>query len=111
MAECCASLVAGMNKRVIIQNPVQVSDSQGGYTETFPDVATISASIEPVKAWERYQAGQMQTPVTHKLVCRYRDDITTASRLKFGTRVFWVREVINENENNRFLIIKAIERA
>jgi SPP1 family predicted phage head-tail adaptor len=99
-----------MKFRITIQSLGQSSDGQGGWTDTWTDGDTVYASIEPVKAWERFQADQMQTPVTHKLVMRYRSDVTTTSRLKYGTRYFWVKEVINEDENSRFLIIKAIER-
>ena len=104
-------MVTQMKHRLTIQNPVQTGDGQGGFTETFPDSATVHASIEPVKGYERFQAMQMQTPVTHKIVMRYRTDVTTASRLKFGTRVFWVKEALNVGEESRFLEIRAVERA
>ncbi|MCE9566359.1 MAG: phage head closure protein [Planctomycetes bacterium] len=100
-----------MKHRVTIQNSSQVSDGQGGSTESWPDGDTVWASIEALKGFEKYQAMQMQTPVTHKLVVRYRADITTASRLKFGTRIFWVKEALNVKEENRYLQIKAIERS
>lgn len=99
-----------MRHRVTIQNVSRVSDGQGGYTETWPDGASVFASIEPVKAWERYQAMQTQAPVTHKVVIRYRTDVTAATRLQFGTRVLWVKEVINPDEDDAFLEIRAQER-
>lgn len=111
MASCCQNLVASLRHRVTIQNPAQVSDGQGGWTETYPDGDTVSCSIAPVKAYEKFQAEQMQTPITHKIVMRYRSDVTTASRLKFGSRILWVREVLNQEERSRFLLIKAQERA
>jgi SPP1 family predicted phage head-tail adaptor len=100
-----------MKRQVTIQNPVRVSDGQGGFTETFPDGATAYASIEPVKGYEKFQAMQMQAPVTHKIVMRYRTDVTTASRLKYGDRTFWVKEALNVDEESRFLAIRAEERS
>ncbi len=108
---CCASLAASLKKRVTIQNPTSVSDGQGGFTETYADGATVSASITPAKGYEKYQAMQAQTPITHEILMRYRADVTTASRLKYSTRVFWVQECLNVDEENRFLKIKAVERA
>jgi SPP1 family predicted phage head-tail adaptor len=99
-----------MKFRVTIQSETQSSDGQGGFTSSWVDGDTVWASIEPLKGWERMQAQQMQTPVTHKLVMRYRSDVTTETRLKYGSRLFQVKEVINQDENSRFLIIKAIER-
>lgn len=111
MGKCNADLVASLKRRVTIQSSTTVSDGQGGVTETWVDGATVHASVEPIKGYERYQAMQTQTPVTHKIVMRYRGDVTTASRLKYGDRVFWVKECLNVAEEGRFLEIKAVERA
>jgi SPP1 family predicted phage head-tail adaptor len=106
----CEYLPATLRHRVTIQVNTPVSDGQGGFTESWADGATVYASIEPLKGYERFQGMQMQTPVTHKIVMRYRSDVTTASRIKFGTRVFCVQEVLNPAERNRYLQIKAVER-
>lgn len=105
------NLVAAMRHRVTIQSSTQAPDGQGGFTETWADGATVWCSITTLKAYQRFQAMQMQTPETHKIVTRYRDDVTTGSRLKFGDRIFWVQEVINVEMRNRFLEIKVNERA
>ena len=104
-------MVASFRKQVIIQNVTRVSDSQGGYTETWADTATVWASVEPVKAWEGMQAMQMQTPITHTVKMRYTSDITTASRLSFQDRILVVKEIINNQERDDFLTIKAVEKA
>lgn len=111
MAECCKNLVAQMKHRVTIQNISRESDGQGGFTETWPDGATVWAKIEQKKAWEKFQAMQMQTPVIWAITMRYRTDVTSKSRLKYGDRVLWVKEVINRGEKNEFLEIRATERA
>lgn len=112
MAKGCTKYApARMDKRVTVQNAVRVSDGQGGYNETWPDGAAIWAWLEPVKGYEKYMAMQTQTPVTHKIVTRYRADISTASRIRYGTRVFWVQEVIDPGEAKQFLNITAQERA
>lgn len=111
VVSCGKYLPAEMTKRVKIQNATRISDGQGGFTETWPDVATVWAKIEPIKAYERMQAMQMQTPVTHKIVMRYRGDVTSASRFNYQERILWAKEVINVDENNQFLEIKAIERS
>jgi len=108
---CCDYLPAKMKHQVTIQSKSSASDGQGGFTETWNDGDTVSAFIEPVKAYEKFQAMQMQTPITHKITMRYRADVTTASRLKYGSRIYWVKEAINVEEAGRFLILKAIERA
>ena len=106
-----ADLTRTFRKRVTIQNKSAVSDGQGGFAESWPNGSTVWASIEPLKAYERFQAMQMQVPVTHKITMRYTDEITSASRLLYGDRVFWVKEIIDPEERQRFLIINAIERS
>lgn len=110
MAKCCSALVAQMKRRVTIQNVSRSPDEQGGFTETWTDGATVYASIDPYTGYQKFQAMQMQTPVTHKIVMRYRDDVTTETRLKFGDRIFDVAEALNVQEDGRFLQIKAVER-
>jgi SPP1 family predicted phage head-tail adaptor len=107
----CTSVAATFRHRLTIQNETKTPDGQGGFTSTWTDGATIWASIDPIKAFERYQAMQAQTPITHKIMTRYTSEITSASRLKFGTRIFWVQEVIDPEERQRFLTIKTIERS
>lgn len=112
MPKACGKFApAKMDKRVTIQNATRVTDGQGGFTESWPDGDTVWAAVEQKKAWEKFQAMQTQTPVIWAVTMRYRTDVTSASRLKYGTRVLWVKEVINRGEANAFLDIKAIERA
>lgn len=110
MAKRCADFAA-MRHRVTIQTASRVSDGQGGFTETWADGDTVWAAVEQKKAWEKFQAQQTQTPVTWVVTIRYRADVTAATRLKYGTRVLWVKEVINRGEANAYLDIKAIERS
>jgi SPP1 family predicted phage head-tail adaptor len=105
-----AQLVATFRKQVTIQNVAQVSDGQGGFTETWNDGSTVWASIEPLKGYEKVQAMQMQSPQTHKVTMRYTAEVTAASRIRYGDRIFWVKEVLDPEERQRFLILKAIER-
>ncbi len=99
-----------LKHRMELQSLTRAADNQGGWTETWATVATVWAGIEPVKGWERYQAQQIQVPVTHKITMRYRA-VTTAQRLVYGSRIFGIKEVLNVNEESRFLQIKAIEQA
>ncbi|MBN9265960.1 MAG: phage head closure protein [Hyphomicrobium sp.] len=87
----------------------QAGDGQGGFTETWATEATLWAAIEPTKGYERYQAQQVQMPVTHKITIRYRSGVTTKKRFLFGSRVFEIKEVLNQNEANEFLELRAVE--
>ncbi len=105
-----SQLVASFRKQVAIQNKVSTPDGQGGFTESWPDGSTVWASVEPLKSYERAQAMQMAVPQTHKITMRYTDEVTEASRIRYGDRIFWVKETNDPEERQRFLIIKALER-
>ncbi len=109
MASCCDISASDLRHRMTVQTLSQVGDGQGGFTETWTDGATLSAKIEPSKGWERFQAQQVATPVTHTITTRYRTDLTTQHRLKLGSRVFRIKELLNVEERNQWLRIKAIE--
>ena len=107
---CTKNPVGAMRHRVAIQENIQTPDSQGGFTESWGTIAAVWASIEPVKAYERFQAAQLETPISHKIMLRYRTGVTTAHRILYGTRVFNIKGVINVDEAGAFLRIEAIEK-
>jgi SPP1 family predicted phage head-tail adaptor len=107
---CVKNPAARMKFRVEIQSLSQATDNQGGFTDSWTTDATVWAEIEPLKGWERFQAQQTQTPLTHKVTMRYRSGVTTAKRLLYGSRVFEIKEVINVNEDSAFLVLRCLEQ-
>ncbi len=105
-----AQLIATFRKRVTIQSSSRVSDGQGGFVETWNSGSTVWASIEPKPGNEVFQASQTMALTTHRIMMRYTSEVTDASRIIYGTRVFYVKDVIDVEERGRFLLIKAIER-
>ena len=105
----CKYPPAAFNKRLVVHNPTRVSDGQGGFAETWTPAAVVWASLEPVKGYERYQAMQTATPVSHKLVTRANPAVTTASRFVLGTRSFGAKEVLDRGEAGRFLDVRTLE--
>jgi SPP1 family predicted phage head-tail adaptor len=104
-------MTALLRNRLAIQSVARASDSQGGFTDTWTTVVTIWASIEPTKAYERFQAMQTATPITHKIKCRYNANITTAKRALFGSRIFDIKQVLNINESNSMMVLLCVEQA
>jgi SPP1 family predicted phage head-tail adaptor len=52
---------------------------------------------------------QLQERVSHKITIRFRSGITAKMRIKFGTRMFNIRSVINIEERSRWIEIMADE--
>ncbi len=98
-----------LNKRITLQQPVDVDDGQGGITRTWQDEDTFWIGIDEHRGREVTQDGRQQMITQYKIICRYRSDITNAKRLKFGTRFFNIRQIINPQEKNAMLTIIAEE--
>ena len=109
MGTCSKDIVAQMRERVDIQAVLQAPDGQGGYDELWANELTVWAKIEPMKGFEKLQAMQLGELLTHKVTMRYNDTVTTKHRLKLGTRTFAIKEVINQDESDSFLILRCVE--
>jgi len=101
--------VGNLNKRIAFQSVTQTSDGAGGYTEEWATILTAWASIEPVKAYEKFVAMQTETHISHKITCRYNPLITTAKRAVIDGRILDIIGVMNVNEQNVAMSITAME--
>ncbi len=104
-------MIGARRHRIELQEEVKPADTGGGYTLSWATRATVSASIKPVSGSEQLRSAQLEARVTHKIETRYRRDValTAKWRVKFGTRVFNIRTVINEDERGRTWILKVDE--
>ena len=104
-------LIGDLNKRITIQSKTRVSDSMGGFTETYSDHATVFAAIWPVSAKEMVQANSTTMEVTHKIRIRYRGVLRSSWRIKFGNRYFAIVGMVNPGERNEWLDLLCKEAA
>jgi SPP1 family predicted phage head-tail adaptor len=86
-----------------------VADGMGGYTETWVEIATVWGRIEPVSVAQRDFGTRPQPQVTHRILLRFRDDISTAMRLRKGARLFRLSAVHDPDETGRYLVCLAVE--
>lgn len=92
-----------LNKKIIIQDLVKTDDGAGGYSERFVDVSEAWAAIEPVSGQKKFVGMQLQSEITHQVTIRFIEDISFKMRVKFGTRLFMIRSIINPKESNERL--------
>lgn len=98
--------------QIVVQAENALPDGGGGWTDPWASptvVATLRASVEPLRGFERLKAMQLEDSVSHKITTRYRAGITAKMRVVFKSRPFNIRSVINVDEANRFLEIFADE--
>lgn len=96
-----------------VQSVTRTADTDGGYTEAFaalsPSTWWVEITPATVRSLERFVAHTIQAKATHVVMGRYRADITTDTRLVFGTRNLYVRGVQNVEERNRELMLACEE--
>lgn len=101
-----------LRHRVTIQQETNTPDSRGGNAVSWAAITngTCWASVEPMKAYERFQHAQIQHAVTHKVTVRHRTDITAGMRVLFGSRTFEIQGIRRPDERNRYLILECEEK-
>ncbi len=83
------------NKRITIQTPQDVSDSQGGVTRIWVTVISTWAKIKSWKGIESWQAGQVYPVFWKRVLIRYRSDldITDTMRILHKNHIYNIRSV------------------
>ena len=72
--------------RVVFQSATVAQDAFGEPDQTWSNLATRWALVQPMKGAERFAANQVQADVDHRIVCRYD---STLSALTPGDRATW----------------------
>lgn len=86
-----------LRHHVELQRVSVTPDSHGDQVKTWTTLASAWASIEPLSGREFLQASQVMSDVTVRIKLRGRPDITLTpkDRVKYGTRLFDIRHVVD----------------
>jgi SPP1 family predicted phage head-tail adaptor len=99
-----------LNRRLVLEAPVESADGVGGVTRSYPATMTLWASVEPVSARGAVVADAPGATVTHRIVIRRRAAVTTRHRFIDGSVVYRI-VTLREDATRRFLVIGAEMRA
>ena len=105
----CKIRACDLRHSIAIEAFTKTRQAGAGHTRAWTTFATARACIEPLSGRERLHAMQLQDRVSHKITIRFRSGVTAKMRIKFGTRIFNIRAVINLEERSRWLEILAVE--
>jgi SPP1 family predicted phage head-tail adaptor len=99
-----------LRHRITLQQPGdRVTDTVGGGSTPYVDVATISAEVMPLEGTELFEARKFNPKLSHNVKIRYRTDVKASWRVKFKTRFLEVKSIINTAEQNHELILSCEE--
>lgn len=83
--------------RVTFQRNTVSADSYGDPVKVWADICTSWALVQPIRGSERLSASQEQSDVDHRIVTRYRSqlsDLDTGDRATWNGKTFDIRSVI-----------------
>lgn len=101
--------IGDLRHRVTFQTLSRVSDNQGGFTESWSNLAEVWAFIKPVSSKERLFGQRLQYQRSHEVIIRFRNDITQEMRFLFDNRIFQIKGTRASDERKFFLTIDAEE--
>ncbi|MGB9780623.1 phage head closure protein [Caldanaerobacter sp.] len=93
--------IGELRHRITIQQPVESSNTFGEVEKTWQDVATVWASIEPLRGREYFNSQQINAEVTTQIRIRYRPGIKPKMRVVYGERIFDIQSVIDVEERHK----------
>lgn len=98
-----------LKTRLVLETPVETPDGQGGVTRDFEVVATVWASLAPIRSFERAVAGAGGAEVSHRIVIRANVALSLRHRFRLGERIFAISG-IRDGAERRYHEIDAVER-
>lgn len=95
--------IAEFRHRLTLQASDEIEDGAGGVARTWETVAEIWAAIHPLSRNDRIMYDKRLGLLTHRVILRYREDITLSHRFVLGFRVFSIRAARDPDERGRVL--------
>ena len=98
-----------LRNELALEECTYLPDSFGGHAESWAEIATLFAMIEPVSARSAFGAGQSLEIVTHRVTIRWRDGVRSGLRFRKHGRVFSILTVHDPDESGRYLVCQVKE--
>jgi SPP1 family predicted phage head-tail adaptor len=98
-----------LNRRLVLEAPVESEDGAGGVTRHYDVVAALWAQVVPLSASSELIAANLGGRVRYRIIVRSRADITARHRFQDGARTYRVLAA-RQSADRRFLEIEAEER-
>ena len=95
-----------LKTRLVIQQPIETPDDQGGVSRAWTTFATVWASVTPVSARNTVEADSDGAVQAYRIVLRSNLSLTLQHRFSDGARMYRIT-AIRDKDDRRFLEIDA----
>lgn len=89
-----------LRHRIVIEERNETKSAQGGLTSSWTTAALRWAEIMPLAGDELVNAQQIESTISHRVRLYYLPFLTTKLRIRFGQRVFGIKNIRNIGERN-----------
>lgn len=103
------SLAGEMRHRLLIEEPIETPDSEGGMSRSFAPLTMIWAKIDPLRGRGDVEFDALQARITHRITIRSGVDLSLRHRLSEGGRYFIIH-AFRAPADDRLIEIDAEER-
>ena len=98
--------IGDLNRRLVLEAPVESDDGEGGVTRSFAAVTTLWAQVVPLTERADVTAASLGALLRYRIDIRYRSDVTTHHQFQDGTAIYRIIAV-RPSAGRRFLEIDA----
>lgn len=98
-----------LRTELALQAATPAPDGLGGHTESWTEIATVFARIEPLSATSFYGPDQTVEAVTHRITIRWRSGVSAGMRFARQGRNFDIVTVHDPDDSGRYLVCRASE--
>ena len=98
-----------LRHNIVIQVKTESQTASGQVTESWTTHASVHARITPTGGYEKWQGATPDTGRLHDIEIRSLSTVTTNMRITFGSRTFYIKELLNPDERNIRMIMKCEE--
>lgn len=98
-----------MRTPITIESATTAADAMGQMVQTWSTYVSTRGAVSTPSARESLASGQPRLTGTVVIRTRWRSGVTTAMRVKIGSRVLNIGGVVNVDEANREMVLYCTE--
>ena len=102
--------IGRLNKRITILKKVDTINALNQKSKNYQTVATVWASVAPVRGTERYELQKLHEEVTYRVYMRYLAGIRADMYIQCGDMTFEIQSVIDVDLEHKMLEIDCVEK-
>ncbi len=95
--------ISALRTRLALQAPVDTPDDAGGFNRGWTTIDMIDAAIMPTGGTRQFVAERQESATTHKILLRWRPDISAHMRLSGQGRVYEIISLFDADGRRRFM--------